>query len=338
MEIFMFNNIFKYCKKAALTSLFIILINSASAQWIEQNSGSDFFLTSIHFINENTGLIGSSSPLPISNNFIGGEIIRTTNGGINWQRVLLDSNLRVRSFCFFDSSNGYAIGGTYLQSGKLIKTTNSGLNWFTIIDNINPTHKYFYNMNFANQETGYLSSFDGVYKSTNSGNNWSQILYVNEIGAEIFSYKKIHFFNVNTGIYLSDSGKIYKTTNAGNNWSVNFIQYQTVFRDIAFLDNSTGFAVGLWGKVIKTTDQGSNWQEISFGTTESLYSIEFTNNLTGYLTKDKGVLKSTDAGNSWFEVLQLLNDTLFSEFFLNPEEGFVAGTKGKLFKTTTGVF
>lgn len=326
----------KFCLAALLIfSLFIIPFKTSS-QWVEQNSNSTFYLSAVHFINDNTGLIGTAAPFPINNGFYGGEILRTTNAGINWQRVLLDSNLRVRSFYFLDQNTGYAIGGTFLTSGKLIKTTNSGENWFTVINHDNLYYAYFYNMYFANSITGFLASQKGVYKSTNSGTNWEMIFYVSDYYGYNVSYRKLFFFDVNTGIYISDSGKVYKTTDSGLNWSVNYIDTGITYRDISFLDNNTGYAAGLYGKMIKTTNQGESWQKVSTGTNESFYSLKFVNSLTGYLTKDKGVLKTTDGGANWQDVLQLNSDTLFAAYFLNPDLGYVSGTKGRVFKTTTG--
>lgn len=333
----MYQHSLKYCLAALLVFSFFIIPFKTSSQWVEQNSSSSYFLTAIYFFNENTGLIGSASPLPITNNFLGGEIIRTTNGGTIWQRVLLDSNLRVRSFYFVDQNTGYAIGGTYISSGKLIKTTNGGLNWFTVIDNGPPLfYKYFYNMYFANVNTGFISNQDGVYKTINGGINWESCLNVFDYNGNYLSYRKLYFFDENKGVYLSDSGKVYKTINSGINWSVNYIDTGITYRDITFLDNNTGYAVGLFGKMIKTTNQGDSWQTISIGYNESFYSIRFVNSLTGYLTKDYGVLKTSDGGITWSQVLSQINDSLFSNFFINSEIGYVAGTKGRVFKTTTG--
>ncbi len=332
----MYHLTLKRCLMLPLVISYLLFPFKSSSQWVEQNSTSTFYLSAVHFLNENTGLIGSAAPLPINNNFVGGEIIRTTNGGVNWQRVLLDSNLRVKSFYFLDQNTGFAIGGSYASSGKLLKTTNAGLNWSVIINYYTPGYPHFYNIYFASTLTGYLSSYNGIFKTINGGSNWNLLFFVADGSSEYLSYKKIHFFDVNTGIFLSDSGKIYKTTNAGINWQIFYVNSITTFRDITFINNLTGYAVGLQGKVIKTTDQGTTWQEINFGTVESLYSIKFTNILTGYLTKDKGVLKSTDGGTSWLEVLQQNNDSIYALSFLNNDLGYVTGTKGKVFKTTTG--
>lgn len=332
----MYHLTLKRCLMLSLVISCLFLPGKIASQWVEQNSTSTFYLSAVHFLNENTGLIGSAAPLPINNNFVGGEILRTTNGGANWQRVLLDSNLRVKSFYFFDNNTGFAVGGSYASSGKLLKTTDAGLNWNVIINYFTPGYTHFYNIYFANTLTGYLSSYNGIFRTVNGGNNWDLLFFVADGPSDYLSYKKIHFFDVNTGILLSDSGKIYKTSNAGINWQVFYLTSHITFRDITFINNLTGFAVGLEGRMIKTTDQGNSWQEVSAGTSESLYSIRFPNSLIGYISKDKGIIKTTDGGNSWQEVLQQGNDTLFSEYFINPDVGYVAGTKGRVFKTTTG--
>lgn len=303
----------------------------------EQNSNSNYWITSVYFLNESTGFLGTAVPLPINNNFYGGEIIRTTNSGVNWERVLLDSNLRVKSFYFLDQTTGFAVGGSFITFGKLMKTTNAGINWFTLLNNDPPEfYNHFYNIYFGNAFTGYISNYKGVYKTIDGGLTWTHNLAVNDFWQSELSLKRLHFFDVNTGIMLSDSGKIYKTTSAGSNWSISYVNHQTFFRDITFLNNTTGFTVGLEGKMYKTTNQSISWQQIILGTNESFYSIRFPNAVTGYITKDKGVLKTTDGGSVWQEIMQLNTDTLFSSYFINQEVGYVAGSKGRVFKTITG--
>lgn len=325
-----------------ILSLFLLLVifyfpAKISAQWTQQVSGTDFFLTAVYFLNENTGLIGAGAPLPLTSNFYGGEIIRTTNGGTNWQRVLLDSNLRVKSFSFFDQNTGYAVGGSYATYGKIMKTTNAGLNWFTYLENNQPgSYYHFYNLYFANDNTGFVSNQLGVYRTNNAGTNWNLCLNASDYAYGYLSFKKLHFFDVNTGIFLSDSGKIYKTTDSGSNWSISYVDHLTSFKDITFSNSNTGFAVGLEGKFYRTTNRGTSWQQADLGTNESFYAVRFPNSLTGYLTKDQGVLKSTDGGSTWQQIMQLNTDTLFSVYFLTQDIGYVAGTKGKVFKTITG--
>jgi photosystem II stability/assembly factor-like uncharacterized protein len=325
---------FKRCLMLSLIISCFLIPFKVSSQWVEQNSNSDLWLTSVYFINENTGFIGSSEPLPLSGNFYGGEIIRTTNGGTNWSRVLLDSNLRVKSFYFTDQNTGYAIGGSFATTGYLFKTTDGGLTWQ---DNLNSYfYQHFYNMYFGDQLTGYLSSFNGLYKTTNAGANWNLTLTTTISNVEYQSHRRLFFFDVNTGFFLTDSGNIFKTTNQGIDWGVSYVSPEFTFRDITFINVNTGYIVGLNGVFLKTTNQGSNWNSVNIGTTSSFYSIKFANALVGYMSKENGVLKTTDGGNTWQEVLQQGSDTLFSTFFLNPEVGYVGGTNGKVFKTITG--
>jgi hypothetical protein len=314
---------------------YLFIPGNITSQWTQQVSGSTFDMHTIHFLNENTGFLGSAIAVhEIDTNFVGGEIIRTTNGGADWQRVLINSEFRLKSFYFIDQNTGYAIGGSYISRGILYKTTDGGITWQ---DNLNSFfYQHFYNMYFGNQFTGYLSSFNGLYKTTNAGANWDLTLTMTIPNVNYPSYRRIFFFDVNTGFFLSDSGNIFKTTNQGINWVISYVNPDFSFRDINFINSNTGFIVGLNGVYLKTTNQGAVWNSVNIGTSSSLYSIKFTNALIGYLAKENGVLKTTDGGNTWQEVLQQGNDTLFSAFFLNPEVGFVGGTNGKVFKTTTG--
>ena len=104
--------------------LFFITIFQINSQWSLQFSGTNYPLHTVYFLNNSTGLLASNSNL--FPQLYGGEIIRTTNGGDNWQRVLLDSNFRAKGFYFFDANTGYSVGGSYATQGYIYKSTNGG--------------------------------------------------------------------------------------------------------------------------------------------------------------------------------------------------------------------
>jgi len=311
--------------------LLIALLNLPSnAQWTAQVSGTQYPLHSVYFINNSTGLLISNSTLPNQFNFLGGEIIRTTNGGNNWETVLLDSNLRAKGFYFFDSNTGFIVGGSYATRGYFYKTTNGGLNWVDVTPNPFPPH--LFNLTFLNNNTGYAAGNFGVLKSTDSGTNWITVLNAN--GAYP-SWGKIHFVDVNTGFYIHDTGMVFKTTNGGLNWTSSQIALSPNFRDIKFLNNNTGIIVGT-GMIFKTTNQGNTWLVVNSIVAQDFFSVFFADINTGYITAEHTVLKTTNSGNSWFSVFSEPADTIFSAYFINSETGYVCGDEGRVYKTTSG--
>ena len=314
--------------------LLLILLSSLSySQWVSQESDTDNDIYSIHFFDANTGIMGTASSLWNLSVFRGGEIVRTTNGGENWTKVLTDSNFRFKNFYFTDENTGYAVGGSYAVLGFLYKTIDKGLSWTDVSPGYLFAH--FYSMIFFGSNTGYIGAFDGVVKTVNGGINWEYVLRDNTV-IEILSWKKIFFTDVNTGYYLADSAKVYKTVNGGVNWTLKHLSVFRTMRDIKFTNQNTGFITGDNGLLFRTTDAGDNWNQINTGITNNLYSVTFPDLVTGYIASQGFVLKSTNSGENWFQVLDNAADTLFAISFLNPNHGFTAGKQGRVYVTATG--
>lgn len=315
-------------RSIALTLL--LISNLIFSQWISQNSGTQYPLYSVYFINGNTGFVGSQSDdYP---NFIGGQVIRTTNGGITWQQVLIDTNLRVGDFYFFDSNTGFVVGGSYSTVGRIFKTTNGGINWVNVTPN--SINSFLWNIEFLNPLTGYIGGAYGVYKSTDGGFNWNKIL--GQSNFLNFSFSRISFPDFNTGYYLADSGKVHKTINGGTNWQLVRSGGDSLFFDIKFLNTNTGFITGEAGRLFKTTNGGAAWVKINTPSTLNLYGVHFTGLNTGYLAGHQFALKTTNSGDSWFPVFNVNTRSLWSIYFSDVNTGYMVSDTGVIYKTTTG--
>jgi photosystem II stability/assembly factor-like uncharacterized protein len=316
-----------------LSAIFFFPFNILS-QWVFQVSGSEQDLYCLHFIDENTGFIGSASSFYNLTAFHGGEILRTTNGGNNWSRVLFDSNFRVKSFTFINHNTGYAVGGSLLIQGYLYKTTNSGINWA----NVTPAEVigHFYNLQFVNASTAFLGMMDGIYRSTNSGSDWQRLLYTIDIPPGNFSWRKLFFIDENTGFFASDSGIVRKTTNSGLEWTVYYLRNDLVVKDITFNNAFTGFITGEAGILYRTTNCGVSWSELPIGTNSTLYSVKFPNQFIGYIAAEGRIYKTYNSGANWQGVFEQNSDSLIGAYFVNPDVGYVAGKHGKVYKTTSG--
>ena len=126
------------------------------SQWFQQNSGTTLQLRDVFFINENIGWIVGAQ----------GKVIKTTNGGNNWQNVSLNTSTSLSSIWFVSSEIGFIVGG----NGTVYKTTDGGLNWSssTLEFGVN-----LYEVQFYNNESGFITGEGGiVYKTTNLGSSW----------------------------------------------------------------------------------------------------------------------------------------------------------------------
>jgi len=119
---------------------------------------------------------------------IGGAcILKTTDGGITWQKMITpDSVGMFRSVDFVDSLHGIAAGYSFkgqLVHGIIVHTTDGGSNWlgseFTSVDN-------FTTASFSSEMEGYASGvsvtpLEGVvFKTTDGGTTWNPLLFAGD--------------------------------------------------------------------------------------------------------------------------------------------------------------
>jgi len=157
--------------------------------------------TDLTFINETTGFAVS--------NF--GVIIKTTDGGYNWEQLLSPVNFFLSKIQFTDSQTGYIIGGDN-TGGYLLKTVNEGQTWQLINlqtpDNIRPTGLFFLDNN-----TGFISGKKLFRRTTDGGQSWSEV--IEPVSENI---NDVSFKNTIEGYAISDSGKYFRSTNGGKTW------------------------------------------------------------------------------------------------------------------------
>lgn len=311
--------------------LLLTLFSSAVfSQWVTQNSGSEYPLTAVYFLDNNTGFVGSrSDQLSV---FIGGEIIRTSNGGVSWQRVLIDTNLRVGSFYFLDNQTGFAVGGSYSTVGRIFKTTDAGMTW----SNVTPPNLFcfIWNIKYLNPQTGYAGGPYGVYKTTDGGASMNKVF---DFAPSATSFNRMSFIDLNTGYFLADSGRVFKTINGGSNWEQIRSGGDSNYYDINFLDVNTGFISGENGRLYKTVNGGTSWNKISNLPLVNLLGIQFKNPNTGFITGFQNVLKTTNNGQNWTVVLTTSEFRRFwSVYFSDLNTGYISSDTGRVYKTTTG--
>ncbi|RPI15114.1 MAG: T9SS C-terminal target domain-containing protein [Ignavibacteriae bacterium] len=291
--------------------------------------------TGLKFFDSQTGYLTSR----FGNAHINGGITqKTTNGGLNWFTVL--SGVPEDGLFFINVNTGWVYGGYWDDAGErsreIFWTTNGGANFIRVY--LDSLTNAFSKMFFADVNTGYLLSTDtSIYKSTNSGYNWSVCATIS-----LFS---IYFINANTGWGSAALGNVYKTTNGGMNWSSYNVGTSIALRNVIFRDYNTGW-VNSSSHIFKTTNSGINWAAYSLGFSGA-YKMEFYDYNKGWLTKDSGkVAYTSNGGINWMIQNGGVIHNLSFISFANSSTGFVAGWRmvspypatGEviLMKTTTG--
>jgi len=297
--------------------------------WNIISSGTSMNVNNLYFLNNNTGFAACDD-----------DILKTTNGGLNWKSLVLFYNIgSICAIVFTDINYGYGLG----LDGNIYRTTNCGINWVEefIAYNTYSTKALY----FVNNFTGYicggsqLNAKSSILKTINNGLNW--ILIDSSFNTLLLSMK---FLNDSIGYASGKFGYIIKTTNAGNYW---FQQNSGTFDDIVSVDfpnKNIGYAITC-EKVLKTTNGGINWIISSYALADcfnnKLYCVKFINELTGFVgggySEISSLLyKTTNGGLNW----NLLNTGSFNQIMTitntNNDTIYIGGFLGAIMKTTNG--
>ncbi len=170
----------------------------------------------ISFINENTGWISGAAswyhPGGANQGFTAyaSTILRTTNGGINWNAVYnysstsgYSSYLRIN---FFSQNEGWSWKGS-----TVFRTTDGGISWANYSQYQNFTFHWVYMLNSSTGwATGFYGTYNAVSKTTNAGLNW-----ILQFNSPVRIINPVFILDENNAWFGGADNVIYKTTNGG---------------------------------------------------------------------------------------------------------------------------
>ncbi len=263
---------------------YILKTTNGGTNWLINYSNKVIDFSAIQFVSHQTGYTAS-----------GQYIMKTTNTGNNWYYVYTGAYVFTDLF-FMNKDTGWVCDDGMAPFGVgLLKTTNGGLNWTQQMDNTYQPKKLF----FLNKDTGWVMTNDRkLYRTMNSGNNWTQIYsFINSNQNNFF------YTSIDTG-WLSQYGTNYddllKTINGGYNWTIVSYPYSTTSHigQIFMINSKYGYIGFSDNKVLKTVD-GDNWkhQDAPQG---YYYILYFTDSLHGWATHgfntDLNIAATSDGG------------------------------------------
>lgn len=173
----------------------------------------------------------------------------------------------------------------------------------------------------------------GVFRSTNHGQNWEQIVFAGLTGKkqnkkvylDKIEVKKILFDPLNSEIlYLAtnDSG-LYLSLNQGNEWQ-QILKTSSTINDFAIdYKNSQIIYVAIDNKIYKTGDLGHSWNIIYTDsqpkqTITVLATDDYDNRRVYAGTSDGRLLRSLDYGNYWYNLVRI--KSAIRNIIINPKD------------------
>lgn len=305
-----------------IAALMLLLTKMTNSQWISQNSNTNQRLLTCFFLNENLGWAGGNE----------GCVLKTTDGGINWNYYSIGTKYTIHAIHFADSLKGWAALYTFTPSraGYIIATTDGGTNWYYqyYIDGFTIHNVYFYDENI-----GWAVGSNGIFLRTlNGGATWQE-----DFVSPQWSWS-LCFVNPNVG-WVGDgySGYVRKTTDGGFTWQYNSVPTYSTMYDIDFVNENVGWAVGEYGHIIKTEDGGELWSLQNNSYSQELNDVEFVNENNGWAIGMGGIiLNTTNGGTTWIQQRTYDYSDLFAVCFPDSNNGWAVGDNGIIFHTING--
>ena len=273
----------------------------------------------------------------------GAGLFKTTNGGISWVPVFDDKPYLYIGAIAIDPNNPntiYAGTGdpnvpfTVFIGDGIYKSTDGGNSWTNIgLVNTKIISKIIVNPSNSNEI--YVSAIGnpivadnnrGVFKSTNGGVSWNQVLFVNnQTGvsdillnpsntSELYAASYTCIRNATVNIRYSNNARIYKTTNAGNSWNI--------------LQNGLpNFKVNKYSICMSTQNPNKLYVAVSDSTYSMLAVYKTVNGGASFANMGNFGIENNYGGFGWY----------FNELEVSPsndEHVYISGVE--LFKSTDG--
>jgi gliding motility-associated-like protein len=210
----------------------------------------------------------------------GYSIYQSTDQGNSVNNILFTEPVAnsngITKFTMVGLNRAYAIGyrfSPYVERTVIFRTLNANTpspSWDTVKTFPNGTFApQLRNIQFANQDTGYVAGSRGkVYRTTDGGNTWTDIspdTLVNGNGSA--NYTGLSVVNGTTVFVSGSSRKLFKSTNAGQTWTDLTIGVPagptpltsfTALTNIIMNDVNNGY-IQAGGILMKTNDSWATW-------------------------------------------------------------------------------
>ena len=261
----------------------IVHTSDGGLHWIQQNSKIRNFIQSINFISNRCGWALAWDYGTI---FYGTYVLRTTDGGINWDTTSFPvKDVFLRNILFVDSLTGYVGGGP----NTLAKSTDGGVTWIDCAVDTSTVASRFpiwkirfsENKNFGIAGGGVMDIAGVIWKTTNQGAYWNSKIVSSEPINDVKIFDSLNILGLAGDFEFGSS--LIKTSNGGENWIYKNLGVFGIPKSLSFRDINEGWApMGYSMNFLTTFNGGQDWVVIDTPDSLKIFDIVFLNNKCGY--------------------------------------------------------
>jgi photosystem II stability/assembly factor-like uncharacterized protein len=302
---------------------------SQTNPWKKMQSPVNSTLRRLTFIDSLTGWAAGES----------GVIIRTTDGGNNWDLQNSTVQTFITDIFFINNEIGWAttITDTFPFKTVVLNTTNGGNDW--IAEDFPDSNAFMRTIFFGDSLNGFIGGSYIAYTS-DGGSSWTRA-NVDSNMVSTFPVYEFNFYNRQFGFAcggrIDIAGVVWRTTDYGLNWTAQGISADEIY-DIFVFDSLNAITLsgdpeGLYAIAkIKTADAGMNWvfeNLLFFGLS---FTIDFRTYNEGWSASGYKFLFTSDRGENWSEIETPDSSIIYDLQFLDARNGYAVGENGVVLK------
>ncbi|MDA3911390.1 MAG: YCF48-related protein [Bacteroidales bacterium] len=274
----------------------------------------------------------------------GGVLLRSNNGGVHWERIVINNTLSFYDLSFISDSVGFVV-----HNSGVCKTTDRGVNWESL--NFDSTLLYglgLMSICFIDESTGWVAGgYKYIFKTNDGGETWEEQLSgenSSDIPNLIIS---IEFKDANHGFCGGNFGKWLKTNDGGENWTVCHVSDNLV-RGIEFNNLGVMFIdeamQNSYRWFHRSLDNGFTWESFRLNISDvstRACGISVVDDWKIWVVGSYGgnarIYYSDDFGENWNVQF---TDTIYYDFqscyFVDSLSGWAVGDEGVVYSTNNG--
>jgi len=269
-------------------------------------------LSAVTFRDDRHGWAVGSSPYagmePIA------HMLRTSDGGLHWDAVLLPGHMVATDIAFGDGLLGVVVGGDSRYADTptdnwqyMVTTTDGGASWAALPGSAtNDLH----GVAFTDRRRGLAVGDDGTMLATDDGgDHW--MLRASMATADLHGIT----FRGSTGCIVGAGGSILVSNDGGGSWTLRASGTAADLNGVSFADSRCGWIVGDRAVVLATEDGGAHWSPKDCGLpagTCTLSAVWFIDRRNGWAVGQRRatstalvsgcIIRTTDGGEHWRQV------------------------------------
>ncbi len=267
---------------------YIHITSNGGRDWelVYEPEGFEKVYYDIEFINDQVGFICGGNDTYEYSYIPGGEILRTTNGGLNWEIVYSPASAELTQLAYNGSDKIFSF-----WRGKLYFSNDMGDTWF---ENQIFMYNTILDLDFDNG-IGYGVGQDGLLiKSNDNGLTWKKLdnspypYWITEVE-----------FTGNTGFIKANDiyGPLFRSTDNGSTWEQ--IDYETRFTNLFYQGDARVVGTGRYtygnqsACLIYSKDDGNTWKTLIFNSHDDFGDISMYSKNQGYINGYHRLFKIT---------------------------------------------